>query len=149
MVGPLFGADGLIRTNCCPQTPQLTGPRTYTPCRCSATQLAAVDYAGIPGYAGYLDQYAQILDVTKRLHVPHQYPAAIFESMDKGGWPALRFASDVLGYYAAEGSLTKDQEANYLAQVRAVIDAVASDESLSRAPTDHASWTFCVRLSRP
>jgi hypothetical protein len=42
----------------------------------------------------------------------------------------------VLGYYAAEGSLTKDQEADYLAQVRAVIDAVASDEALS--PSDRS-----------
>jgi hypothetical protein len=67
----------------------------------------------------------------------HQYPAtAIFESIDNGGWSALRFASDVLGYYAAEGSLTKDQEADYLAQVRAVIDAVASDEALS--PSDRS-----------
>jgi hypothetical protein len=43
-------------------------------------------YAGMPGYAGYLDHYAQILDVTKRLHMPHQYPAtAIFGSIDNGG----------------------------------------------------------------
>jgi hypothetical protein len=91
-------------------------------------------YAEMPGYAGYLDHYPQILDATKRLHMPHQYPAtAIFDSIDNGGWSALRFASDVLGYYAAEGSLTKDQEADYLAQVRAVIDAVASDETLSRS----------------
>jgi hypothetical protein len=27
-------------------------------------------YAGMPGYAGYLDHYPQILDVTKRLRMP-------------------------------------------------------------------------------
>ena len=42
-------------------------------------------YAGMPGYAGYLDHYPQILDATKRLHLPHQYPAtAIFETTAAG-----------------------------------------------------------------
>jgi hypothetical protein len=27
-------------------------------------------YAGLPGYAGYVDRYPQILEVTKRLHTP-------------------------------------------------------------------------------
>jgi len=98
-------------------------------------------YAGMPGY---LDYYPQILDATKRLHMSHQYPAtAIFESIDNGGWSALRFASDVLDYYAAEASLTKDEEADYLAQVRAVIDAVASDETLS--PSDRSRIVDLLR----
>ena len=67
----------------------------------------------------------------------------IFESIDNGGWCALRFESDVLGSYAAEGSLTKDQEADYLAQVRAVIDAVASDETPS--PSDRSRIVDLLR----
>jgi hypothetical protein len=101
-------------------------------------------YAGQPGYAGYADHYPQIFDATKRLQAPAgQRAHEIFTSVDNGGWSALRYASDMLGHYAAESSLTTIQEADYLVQVQELLKTVAGDESLS--PQDRSRLVDLLR----
>lgn len=72
------------------------------------------------------------IDATKCVHMPPSTGRRTsFKAVDNGGWSGLRYPSDMLSHCAAERSLTKGQEADHLAQVRTVVDAVASDETLS------------------
>jgi hypothetical protein len=98
--------------------------------RAAEDQMKA--FSGVPGYRSYEKFYGQVHDVTMRLQVAHQYPAQeIFVSMSDAGWSSLEFADDVLSSHRPEPTLSVAEEGDYLAKIRSLIDAIASDEVLS------------------
>ena len=98
--------------------------------RSAQAQMEA--FADIPGYRSYERFYDQVHDVTMRLQVAHQYSSKdVFVSMTDAGWSALEFADDVLSSQRPEPTLNNAEQNDYLARIRAVITAVASDDTLS------------------
>jgi hypothetical protein len=97
-----------------------------------ATEDQMKAFSGVPGYRSYEKFYGQVHDVTMRLQVAHQYPAQeIFVSMTDAGWLSLEFADDVLSSHRPEPTMSVAEEGDYLAKIRSLIDAIASDEVLA------------------
>ena len=88
--------------------------------------------SSVRSYRSYEKFYGQVHDVTMRLQVAHQYRAQeIFVSITDAGWSSLEFADDVLSSHRPEPTLSVTEEGDYLAKIRSLIDAIASDEVLS------------------
>ena len=116
------------------EAPEIYGAmaRLRLQARTAEDQMKA--FSGTPGYRSCEKFYGQVHDVTMRLQVAHQYPAQeVFVSMTDAGWSALEFADDVLSGHRPEPTLSVAEEGDYLAKIRSLIDAIASDEVLSSA----------------
>jgi hypothetical protein len=57
--------------------------------------------------------------------------ADILEGIDEGGWSALEYADRVLSKHSSEVTIADGMRRFYLDQVRALIDEIAGDPSLS------------------
>jgi hypothetical protein len=114
------------------EAPEVYGAMAQLRLQARAAEDQMKAFSGVPGYRSYEKFYGQVHDVTMRLQVAHQYPAQeIFVSMSDAGWSSLEFADDVLSSHRPEPTLSVAEEGDYLAKIRSLIDAIASDEVLS------------------
>ncbi len=82
----------------------------------------------------FFRQYPVINDVIKRCQTqPHESMSSLMRAMTPAAWSALEDANNVLSQHSREVPISAKLEHAYVDQVRALIDQVADDDTLSAA----------------
>jgi hypothetical protein len=88
--------------------------------------------------------YSQIIEVTKRIQAsPDETAYRVFDGVNEFGWRALESADHELKHDSVEMPITDELRRSYVDQLRALIDEIADDYTLS--PNDRSRIVNLLR----